>query len=121
VVRYADVALLASMLRDELLVTSLRELYLDPLEEERDGGAVARQTLKAYVAAERNVSSAAAALGVSRRTVGNRLRMIERRLNRPLPAMIAAIEAALHLDALDIAGAGSPTLGRSPTRPITNW
>jgi len=50
IVRYADVALLASILQDELLATSLRELYLKPLERERDGGEVLRETLKAYFA-----------------------------------------------------------------------
>ena len=38
VLRYADVALLASILRDDLLTTSLRQLYLEPLESARDGG-----------------------------------------------------------------------------------
>jgi hypothetical protein len=37
-VRYADVALLAATLQDDLLSTSLRQLYLAPLEQERDGG-----------------------------------------------------------------------------------
>ena len=69
VLRYADVALLASILRDDLVATSLRQLYLEPLERARDGGKVARETLRAYFAAERNISSTAAALGVDRRTV----------------------------------------------------
>jgi hypothetical protein len=37
-VRYGEVAVVASVLRDELLATSLRRLYLEPLEEGRDGG-----------------------------------------------------------------------------------
>ena len=36
-VRYVDVALLAAVLQDDLLATSLRKLYLEPLEAERDG------------------------------------------------------------------------------------
>jgi len=100
--RYADVALLASMLQDDLLATSLRELYLAPLEGERDGGEVARETLRAYFAAGRNVSSAAAALGVSRRTVTNRFRAIESRLGCPLDAATTEIEAALRLQDLDV-------------------
>jgi PucR C-terminal helix-turn-helix domain len=98
VVRYGDVALLASMLRDNLLVTSLRELFLVPLERERDGGEVARETLRAYFAAERNVSSAAAVLGVSRQAVGRRLRTIEEHLRRPLSRCAMEMEAALRLD-----------------------
>jgi hypothetical protein len=100
-VRYADVVLLASMLQDDLLVTSLRELYLAPLERERDGGEVLRETLRAYFSAGRNVSSAAAALGVSRQTVTTRLRTIEARLSRPINAVSAEVEAALRLRDLD--------------------
>jgi DNA-binding PucR family transcriptional regulator len=101
-VRYADVALVASMLRDELLCTSLRKMYLAPLSEERDGGAVLWETLSAYFAAGRNISSAAAALGVSRRTVANRLRTIEARLDRPIDAAMPDLEAALRLRTLDV-------------------
>lgn len=100
-VRYADVALLASMLQDDLLVTSLRQLYLAPLAAERDGGKILRDTLRAYFAAERNISSAAAALGVSRRTVANRLRLAETRLAHPLSEASTEIEAALLLDKFD--------------------
>jgi hypothetical protein len=98
VLRYADVAVLASIDRDELLATSLRRLYLEPLERMRDGGKVARQTLRAYFDAERNVSSTAAALGVDRRTVRNRLRAIEELLGRPLTGSLADLEIALRLD-----------------------
>jgi hypothetical protein len=99
VARYLDVAPLASMLQDELLVVSLRELYLAPLERERDRGEVARRTLRAYFAAGRNVSSAAAALGVSRQAVGNRIRAIEDLLARPLDACAMDLEAALRIEA----------------------
>lgn len=99
-VRYADVALLASMLQDDLLATSLRELYLAPLQQ-GSGGDVALQTLRAYIDAQRNVSSAAAALGVNRNTVANRLRGIERRIGRPLSSCGLEIEAALRLDEVD--------------------
>jgi hypothetical protein len=97
-VRYNEVALVASMLRDDLLIASLRELYLAPLAQERDGGAVARKTLEAYFAAERNVSSAAAMLGVSRQAVGRRLRIVEERIGRPLSACAAELEAALRVE-----------------------
>ncbi len=97
IVRYADVALLAAVLSDDLLATSLRGLYLEPLEAERDGGAVLRQTLRAYFAAGRNVSSAAVALGVSWQTVKNRLRAIEELIDRPLADCLADLEAALGL------------------------
>jgi len=97
-VRYRNIALLASVLQDELAVISLRELYLIPLEDERDGGTAARETLRAYFAADRNVSSAAAELGIKRHTVTNRLRAIEDRLAQPLNACAEDIAIALHLD-----------------------
>ncbi len=98
VVRYADVALIASILGDDLVSTSLRRIYLEPLEGARDGGKVARETLRAYFAADRNVSSTAAALGVDRRTVTNRIRAIEELFGRPLREISTDLETALRLD-----------------------
>jgi len=97
-IRYADVALLASMLQDELLATSLRRLYLAPLEGERDGGVVLRTTLRAYFASGRHISSAASAMGTSRQTVAKRLRTAENRLGRPLDLCATDLEAALRID-----------------------
>ena len=98
ILRYADVTLLASILRDDLVATSLRQLYLEPLERARDGGKVGRETLRAYFAAERNISSTAAALGVDRRTVTNRIRAIEDLFGRPLKDFATELETALRLD-----------------------
>ena len=95
-VRYADVGLLAAILQDDLLSSSLQALYLAPLEAEHDGGKVLRETLRAYFEADRNVSSAAAALRVSRRTVSNRIRVIEA-LGVPLGERRVELEAALRL------------------------
>lgn len=99
--RYADGALLASLLQDDLLAASLQERYLSPLASERDGGEALRETLRAYFAADRNASSAAAALGVSRHTIANRLRTVEERVGRSLTSSGAEIEAALRLHDLD--------------------
>ncbi len=98
ILRYADVALLASTLRDDLVATSLHQLYLEPLERARDGGKVGRETLRAYFAADRNISSTAAALGVDRRTVTNRIRAIEDLFGRPLKDFATELETALRLD-----------------------
>ncbi|HUC08093.1 MAG TPA: helix-turn-helix domain-containing protein [Solirubrobacterales bacterium] len=99
---YADVALLASVLENDLLATSLREMYLGPLARAREGGAALRETLRAYFAAERNVSSAAAALGVSRQTVINRLQATEERFERLLSSCAAEVEVALSLEEMDV-------------------
>jgi PucR C-terminal helix-turn-helix domain/GGDEF-like domain len=96
-VRYADVAVLASILCDDLGTISLRQLYLEPLESGRDGGKVARETLRAYFATERNISSTAAALGVDRGTVKNRIRAIEELFGRPLSDFATDLETALRL------------------------
>jgi hypothetical protein len=97
VLRYADVALLASIARDDLVAASLRQLYLEPLERARDRGGVGRETLRAYFAAERNISSTAAALGVDRRTVTNRIRAVEDLLGRSLKDCSTELEIALRL------------------------
>jgi hypothetical protein len=103
--RYADVALLASMLQDETLTRSLNELYLAPLGSGRDGGEALRRTLRAYFSAGRNVSSTAASLGVERKTVTRRLHKVEGRIGRPLDACAAELEAILHLEELERLGA----------------
>lgn len=100
--RYSDVSLIASGLRDELLARSLRQIFLEPLEEDRDRGRVAKQTLRAYFEASRNVSSTAAALGVSRRTVAKRLAAIEQRVGRSLDKFAAELETAVRLEELEI-------------------
>ena len=97
ILRYADVAVLASVLRDDLAADSLRRIYLEPLARSRDNGEVVRETLRAWFAAERNISSTAAALGVDRRTVRNRLGTIEGLLGRPLRGSLADLEIALRL------------------------
>jgi hypothetical protein len=118
-VRYADVALLASVLQDELLATSLRRLYLEPLAKERDDGEALRQTLRAYFAAGHHISSAAAALGVTRQTVTKRLRATEALLTRPLDDCAAELDIALRLEELGdlplrdmVAGSPEPAAAR---------
>jgi hypothetical protein len=104
--RYADVALLATALKDEVLSRMLIDVYVAPLVDDRGGGEVLLQSLRAYLCAERSVSSTAAALGVSRKTVESRLRTIEERLGRTLHPCPAELEVALLLD--DFAQAPSP-------------
>jgi PucR C-terminal helix-turn-helix domain/GGDEF-like domain len=100
-VRYADVALLAAALGDQLLAASLHAIYLAPFASRRDGGPVLLRTARAYFAAQRNAASAAAALGITRQTVNNHLRAIEDRLERALPDCAAEFEVAVRLDDFD--------------------
>jgi hypothetical protein len=99
VTRYGDVALLAVALGDEALGRSLVEVYLTPLRNTR-GGEVLLQSLRAYLGAGCSVSSAAAVLGVARKTVEGRLRTIEEKLGRTLHPCPAELEVALLLDEL---------------------
>jgi hypothetical protein len=98
-VRYRDVAVAASLLKDSLLATSLHDDYLSPLIAETDGPAM-RRTLRAYFDAGMNASAAAASLGISRRTVTSRLRTSEKRLGRSLESSYVEIELALRLEEL---------------------
>jgi hypothetical protein len=100
-VHYRDIALVTCAQRDELLADFLRQAYLVPLQSEPDGGRALRQALRAYLAAGRSVSSAAAALGVSRQTVKKRIGVAEDRIGQPLAAKAAEIETALRLAALE--------------------
>lgn len=97
---YEDVALLVALSRDPLLAVSLNDMYLEPLSSDFERGQVLRDTLRAYFEADRNGSSAAAALGVSRQTVANRLEAVEDRLNRPLTVCGDLLHAALRLEEL---------------------
>jgi PucR C-terminal helix-turn-helix domain/GGDEF-like domain len=99
--RYADVALLASSLRDELLMTSLRGLYISPLEEGTTDPDILRNTVRAYFAADRNVSSTAASLGISRNTVASRLRAVENKVGPLRTVRTAQFLLALQLNELE--------------------
>jgi hypothetical protein len=121
VVRYTDVALVAAVLENELAATSLRRLYLDPLTAERDGGETLRRTLSAYFATERNTSSAAALLGVTRRTITNRLRSAEKALCGPVKANAVELQTALQMAELeDSAGIQALSPLGPPHRPVRN-
>jgi PucR C-terminal helix-turn-helix domain/GGDEF-like domain len=121
-VRYAEVAMLASILKDDLLATSVREIYLKPLEGGRHRGGVLRETLRAYFAAERNLSSAAASLGVRRHTVKARLRAIEQLLGRSLGSCEAELDIAIRAydllpQQVDGQASDSDHIGRPPPGP----
>jgi hypothetical protein len=95
--RYVEKGVLASIQRDQVLVESLRNLYIEPLAGERDGEGVLVETLRAYFAAEWSTSSAASALKVHRQTVTSRLRTVEERLGRPISECSLELSLALRL------------------------
>ncbi len=112
--RYADVSLLAAVLTDREMASSLVAVHLSPLDGRKDS-AVARETLRAYFAAGCNAATAAAALRVDRHTVERRLNAIETRLGRRLNSCHAELEVALRLEELADPAASSGD-SRSPLR-----
>ena len=110
ITRYAEDMLLAAALQDETLATSLQEIFMSPLANQRDGGAVARETLRVYFDVTSNAATAAARLKVDRHTVERRLQKIEERLGRLLPSCQAELEVALRLHELGVtAGSTAPS------------
>lgn len=111
--RYAENMLLAAAMRDKTLTRSLQEIYLSPLANQKDGGAVSRETLRRYFDARNNAATAAVVLGVDRHTVERRLRAIEKRLGRLLHTCQPELEVALQLQELgSAAGADNPSPAR---------
>jgi hypothetical protein len=98
--RYLDVAHEATALQDEALADSLIETYLSPLDDMRNGGHAARNTLRALFQTGHNVSSAASALKVDRSTVHRQRNEIERRLGCQLHKQQVEIEVALRIEDL---------------------
>jgi hypothetical protein len=101
ITRYADVALLAAVLKDNDLAQSLVDVYLSPLASQKDW-TTSRETLTAYFAAGCNAATAAVAIGVDRHTVERRLHAVETRLGRLLRACQAELEVALELVRLGV-------------------
>jgi hypothetical protein len=100
ILQYRDVALVAAAMKDELLSTSLSQLYLEPLEEDKENRRELQATLRAYFDADQSVTSTAASLGISRNTVTNRLRAIEARVGYLQPIRSAQLLVALGLGEL---------------------
>lgn len=95
VVRYAESPLLVAALENETLATWLRE-FLAPIRARPDGKDLLT-TLRAYIDAECSRSSAAPVANVRRQTVGNRLQLAEKLLDRPLRTCLAELDVALRL------------------------
>lgn len=95
IVRYAESPLLAAALGNETLETWLRE-FLAPIQARPDGADLLK-TLRAYLDSECNCSSAVHIAKVRRQTIGNRVRLAERLLDRPLRTCLAELDVALRL------------------------
>ncbi len=97
--RYAECHFLAAAHQIDTLAKSLQQKYLIPLRRERDGGAMLRKTLRAWVDTDGYVSSAAKILQVDRHTVENHIRTVEKLTGRPLRrSCLSELDVALHLE-----------------------
>ena len=96
VTRYRDVALEATLLHDSESARALVRRELGPLGDGERGDRL-RATLRA-VFATGNGASAAAAMGVSPRTVTNRIAEIEERLGCALHTRRTELDVALRLE-----------------------
>lgn len=110
--RYADAPLLATALKEEVLAITLRERFLGDLLAGEGPDCATLRTLRAYLDAQCNAASTAAALGVDRHTVHRRLRRIEERLGCSIHSRRAELEVALSLQELP-----ADTNGHGPARP----
>jgi sugar diacid utilization regulator len=98
---YADSPLLAAALRDETLADSLKQKYLVPLRSQKDGGAVLRKTLRAYVDAACSATSAASAVGVGRHAIEGRVQVAEQLIGCAIRTCLAELDVALRMDEVD--------------------
>lgn len=97
VAQYGDMPLVIAAMHNETLSKWLRDLLL-PLRGQSDGGFGLFQTLRAYIDAECNHSSAAHLLGVGRHTIERRVRVAEELLGCPLRACLPELDLALRLE-----------------------
>jgi PucR C-terminal helix-turn-helix domain/GGDEF-like domain len=95
---YSNIALLAPWLKDGTYARWLIDMYLSPLDSQKVAGETLRETLREFFAAGRNASAAASALKVSRRTMRNRMDLIEQALGTILIKRQAELELALRLE-----------------------
>ncbi len=104
---YADSRLLAAALQNKTLARSLTQKYLVPLREQGDQGAKLHRTLRTYIDAECNATSAAHGLAVGRHTVENRVHTAERLIGATLRECLPELDVALQLEELNHASDAS--------------
>ncbi|HEV2999381.1 MAG TPA: helix-turn-helix domain-containing protein [Solirubrobacteraceae bacterium] len=109
---YEDVAVEGLALADPSTARAFLDRELRGLDDDDDRTETLRETLGAYFASAQNAASTAARIGVSERTIANRLRAIEERLGCSIVARRAELETALRLRPLLTPPAPEP--GRRP-------
>ncbi len=94
---YEDVAIEGLALADPSTAHAFLDRELRGLDGSDERTETLRETLGAYFASAQNAASTAARIGVSERTIANRLRAIEERLGCSIVARRAELETALRL------------------------
>jgi hypothetical protein len=97
VIHYEDVAVEALATEVQNDARAFVRSELRGIDDTSTASARLRETLDAYLTAELNAASAAAALGVHHQTVANRLRAIEERLGHPVGSRHLELAMALRL------------------------
>ncbi|HEV7771385.1 MAG TPA: helix-turn-helix domain-containing protein [Solirubrobacterales bacterium] len=96
-IHYEDVAVEALATETQSDARAFVRHELRGIDDSSSSSERLRKTLDAYLAAELNAASAAAALGVHHQTVANRLRTIEERLGHPVGPRHLELAMALRL------------------------
>jgi hypothetical protein len=91
---------LAAAMQSGTAARSLKQTYLAPLANRRDGPLL-RESLRAYIDAYGSATSAAKALNLDRHTVEKRLRTFEKLIGCGLYTCLAKVDVALRLDEFD--------------------
>jgi predicted DNA-binding protein YlxM (UPF0122 family) len=99
IVEYADVVMLVAARRDQLTMNTLRERYLLPLADDRNGRDI-RAALRAYFSCDKNKTAAAKTLNVSRQTLNDRIKRAEALFGERLIDCEDALYVALTLEEL---------------------
>jgi hypothetical protein len=97
ITRYEDIALEALAAKDEDEARDFIRRELRDLDDDDPRSRRLRETLRAYFRAGQNAAATAATLGLHEQTVAQRLRAVEERIGRPVPARRAELETALRL------------------------
>jgi hypothetical protein len=96
VTRYEDDPLVIAALENKSLATWLKA-FIRPLSEHSDGGVDLLIALRAYIDAGFNYSAAEAALGHTRHTIADRVRIAEDVLGRPIRACASELSTAMRV------------------------
>lgn len=98
--RYSEIAVLTSVLQNDLLAAQMRELYLKLVSVKGYGRDALPSTLRAYIATRFNAQSAASRLNIDRHTVRSHVQKAEELLGQPIEACVAELSIVLRLEEL---------------------